>query len=787
MPARDNPSVPDQGLSAERISAVRCHLERVLASKAFAGSKRSQDFLRLIVEHALAGRLDNLRERMIGAEMFGRPVDYDTANDAVVRVKAIEVRRRLAQYYAQEGTERDAVWMDLPTGTYVPEFHWEPIPQPAAPDSSNDAGVLPIETTQKPRLVSRRRVWIGTSVAAGAALTAVAIYVAVHSSTTATSAPSFLNGSLTRLTFDPGYTTDGTISPDGRLIAYASDRGGGNNLNIYVQQSNGGNSARFTDDPADDYEPAFSPDGAQIAFRSERNGGGIYEVSSMRGPAHLIVPGGRRPRFSPDGRYLLYSQAAGGFDSKWGDWGASLFTVEVAGGSPVLISRPCTFVNNGAVWSPDSKRILFAGICQGRPGIWLASPDGKVLESSAVYTFWKQQKLESVDPSTAPVFDDWLKSPSRLLAPLAAGEDVSYEASLSIAGGGSKSTGTIQPLVFGPSRITGAAASESGEVILSAEDRSSSIWMLKIDPSGHATGNPVPVKTGSSVNYQPAISKDGRNVVFVARESGAWEAQVINLATGALTHLAVRLPYLWRPVFNATGDKISYAGQLPGTERRSDYELSIGSGVPSTILETSLGGIWDTSPAGPWLLTHDVLKASGSFAAALGSSFDDNRPARDSISVFDRNTSAVIPFLSDPNSNIYQAHFSHDGRWVAFNSARNQHSRIYVAPFSEHLVPIANWIPITDGTTWDDKPGFSFDDKLIFFTSDRDGFRCIWAQRVSPDMRPSGAPFAVCHFHSRIRSIANVPIGLMELAVGPQVLIFNQGEYTGNLWLYERK
>src|SRR5580698_8501297 len=83
----------------ERAASIRAHLQDVLSSDAFKGGKRAQDFLQLVVEHALAGRLDSLRERMLGAEMFGRPVNYDTANDAVVRVKASEVRRKLAQYY----------------------------------------------------------------------------------------------------------------------------------------------------------------------------------------------------------------------------------------------------------------------------------------------------------------------------------------------------------------------------------------------------------------------------------------------------------------------------------------------------------------------------------------------------------------------------------------------------------------------------------------------------------------------------------------------------------------
>jgi TolB-like protein/tetratricopeptide (TPR) repeat protein len=123
MPATNPVSNPEE-FSPERLGLVRDHLKDVFASKAFAGSKRAQDFLQLIVEHALAGRLDSLRERMIGAEMFGRSVDYDTANDAVVRVKATEVRRKLAQYY-QESTKPTLVRIELPSGSYVPKFHWE--------------------------------------------------------------------------------------------------------------------------------------------------------------------------------------------------------------------------------------------------------------------------------------------------------------------------------------------------------------------------------------------------------------------------------------------------------------------------------------------------------------------------------------------------------------------------------------------------------------------------------------------------------------------------------------
>jgi TolB-like protein/Tfp pilus assembly protein PilF len=120
-PSRD-PAEDSEGLDLGQIGLIREHLRQVLSSPEFAASKRAQEFLQLLIEHALADRTESLKERMIGAEMFGRPVDYDTANDAVVRVKATDVRRRLAQYYGT--VTNPVVRIELPVGSYVPKFVW---------------------------------------------------------------------------------------------------------------------------------------------------------------------------------------------------------------------------------------------------------------------------------------------------------------------------------------------------------------------------------------------------------------------------------------------------------------------------------------------------------------------------------------------------------------------------------------------------------------------------------------------------------------------------------------
>ena len=140
-------------LSTEKAAVVRQHLEGILASRAFAGSKRTQEFLRLIVGHALEGETDYLRERMIGAELFGRPVSYDTGNDSVVRVRANDVRKKLAKYYFEVRKQKPSVRIALPSGSYVPKFIFDPAPaldQPTRTSAPAAAEQTIAQAEQKP-------------------------------------------------------------------------------------------------------------------------------------------------------------------------------------------------------------------------------------------------------------------------------------------------------------------------------------------------------------------------------------------------------------------------------------------------------------------------------------------------------------------------------------------------------------------------------------------------------------------------------------------------------------
>src|SRR5579859_2893613 len=107
----------------EECELVRAELQAIVGSPLFRNSKRYPEFLTYIVEKALQGESCGLKERTIGINVFGRPADYDTNSDPIVRNTASEVRRRLSFYHAEASADR-LVNIYLPAGSYHPELRF---------------------------------------------------------------------------------------------------------------------------------------------------------------------------------------------------------------------------------------------------------------------------------------------------------------------------------------------------------------------------------------------------------------------------------------------------------------------------------------------------------------------------------------------------------------------------------------------------------------------------------------------------------------------------------------
>jgi len=172
------PALPDSGLSAAADRSfpaamppeeIRLQLNRLVESPFFRGSKRCRQFLEHVVEHSLSDSPQPLKERTLGVHVFAREPTYDTSTDPVVRVTAGEVRRRLGQYYAEEGHHLD-LRIDLPPGSYAPMY--------SRPHGAPRAAEEPQPDVAAPRRIAARPRWWAVGVLAGGTALALATLVA---------------------------------------------------------------------------------------------------------------------------------------------------------------------------------------------------------------------------------------------------------------------------------------------------------------------------------------------------------------------------------------------------------------------------------------------------------------------------------------------------------------------------------------------------------------------------------------------------------------------------------
>ena len=346
-------------INAEEAASVRSALELVISSNAFAGSKQCQDFLRLVVERALTGDIDNLSERMIGVELFGRPADYDTSNDGIVRVRAAEVRKRLTQYY-REATST-TVHIELPPGSYVPEFHW------SAPARVEDKR---LETAPEVAVAKSWRRKSALMIAAVLGITILALIIWFQFRPTAGS------GNAVRLTLGlpEGVTLHRNwhpfehiaLSPDGQTLAFAATDASGQSY-LWIRPL-GSSEAQRIDQTEAALLPFWSPDSQFIGFWA---GGKLKKVRPSGGAPETIytVPEIAQGAWGPDGT-ILFARAVN----------SPILRVAPGGGSATAVTSllPGQVSHMWVQFLPDGKHFIYLA----RTSLTSDDPEAKIYAQS---------------------------------------------------------------------------------------------------------------------------------------------------------------------------------------------------------------------------------------------------------------------------------------------------------------------------------------------------------------------------------------------------------------------
>jgi Tol biopolymer transport system component len=595
---------------------------------------------------------------------------------------------------------------------------------------------------------------------------AAAAYFAYVARRAAPPAQSASPRTLSRVTFDDGLQTQPTWSPDGRFIAYSSDKSG--NVDIWVQAVAGGRPVQVTNHPATDWQPSWSADGNTLAFRSERDGGGIYAVPALGGPEKRLAAFGFLPQWSPKKPELMFVVRPL-LES------ASLvvppmYLVGLDGAPPrrILADELRKFRSiEDIVWHPDGARISFsAGLTPTENGFFtLPLAGGAPMRSTMSADVQRTMKEASVGfgryrwaPAGNALY--FAGRTTGILNVWRIGVDPSTLAFVS--GPDRLTTGTAHDVEIAPSP-------DGTKVAFVTKTEVLRLWSLPFDAASGRTKGPAEALTGSTLRASFDLSSDGRWLAFVVARPGkdALELWARDMDAGTTAMLAESRHY-FTPRLSRDGSFVAYRTVLDtAPERRLAWMKRGVSG--QTVLPVGANA-WDWSADGTRIL-HGCPTPTKTPGFCL--------------SPRDRATAADARFiLSDPDYAIYQGRFSPDDRWVLFNA---QSLRV-VGTSVVGVVPAngGKWAALTDASLWADKPRLAPDGRTIYFMSNGNGaFLDVWGLRFDPSTgRAVGDPFRVTHTDSPGRTI-DVSAG-SELGVSATRLVLPMIEATGSIWVLDK-
>jgi len=562
---------------------------------------------------------------------------------------------------------------------------------------------------------------------------------------------------IVQLTPDIEQSESPSLSRDGHVIVYSSDRSDSGNLDIFLQQLPSGRPFRLTSDSARDGSPSVSPDGTVVAFRSERDGGGIYLKDVHAGKEVLLVPRGRNPLISPDGQSLLYWSG----DPDPSVASGKVFLLPLRGGEPVQIAKSFQDARL-PVWSPDGGAIMFLGcekadkVLSGCSEWWITSRDGRRIVNTHVMTRLRSDGL--IMSQLAGIF--WDKS--GLVLGCGPGGLQTNLWTIKLDPQTWTSVGAPRQLLKENARDLSPSIANNGAIAFTRMSGTLHIW--RIDRASHSGEVSLSkITEDTQIDSSPFISEGGRWLAFTrgrGSQRSIWVRD--NLEASESLRVNAGMP-THSPIVDKTGQLLAY--------EQSD--------LPNEVTSISIKVGEDPVRQ----LCRGCGAPTGWFDTDRAFFYREGMPSV--IKMADPRTGKSWVVLQEGGAELSDSSWSPANEMMLFTETKGDRKQMFAVHLPRSTAKVeGEWIPIPDTGVSPERPRWSGDGHTIFYFSNKDGFSCIYGQPFSPERAESaGTSFAVAHFHNQRASIDNVFQKVRNLSVDGDSIYFNLGEQSSTIWL----